>query len=48
MRNKIDAFTTTGIFWAYAINMFLTSRLNVARELMAEYQESLINNLIYL
>ena len=35
MRNKIDAFTTTGIIWSFAINIFMTSGLNVARDLMA-------------
>ena len=43
MRNRTDAIITTGIIWSFAINMFLTSSLNVARGRMAEYQENLIN-----
>ena len=37
MRNKTDAFITTGIIWSYAINIFWTSELNVARGLLSEY-----------
>ena len=35
MRNKIDAFTTNGIIWSFAINVFLINDLNVAKGLMA-------------
>ena len=46
MRNKEDAFIMTGIIWTAAINVFLTSSLNLAKNLMAPYQEDLINTLL--
>ena len=46
MRNNEDAFITTGILWTFAINMFLNSELNEAKDLMADYQKDLITYLI--
>ena len=42
VRNFVDVFIYTGLFWDVTINLYLLSELNVARDVMVDSQKSLI------
>ena len=46
VRNYMDAYITTGIFWVAAINVYLTTQYNVARDVMTESQKTLVSALV--
>ena len=48
MRNYQDAFVYTGLFYDAAVNVYLLSNLNVAKDEITDSQKSLINQMLFL